>query len=525
MASLPRRRRAASLSRRDFLELCGIAGAGLISLPGTAGCGDDPGASVDGSGDATDPDAGPAAPFPVPPLDDGEVVDGVRVFRLTLSAGTVEWVAGYPTVTWGVNGAYLGPTLRMRTGERVRIEVTNDLAVTTTLHWHGVAVPAAMDGGPYQTIAPGATWVSEFEVDQRAATVWYHPHQMHETGRHVYMGMAGLILIEDEAPAVALPSTYGVDDLPLVIQDRRLAADGTHPYSGGATPAMHDHMAGLRGETILVNGVRAARGVVPRGLTRLRVLNGSNARIYHLGFADDRSFVQIASDGGLLAAPLTTTRVLLAPGERAELLVDFGGDAAGAEVGLVSYSGEVFDQLFQGMMGANLSDALDRATFDVMTLVVGEPPAEVIAPPVELPAIARMVEADASGTRTVALSMGGGAVAINGAQMTELGNVPAAINFQIAQGTIELWTLTNSSGMAHPVHVHNRHFQVLDVDGAPPPAPLAGWKDTVIVGPGQTVRVLIPFDGTTDPDHPYMFHCHILEHEDMGMMGQFFLVA
>lgn len=503
--------RSLTFDRRSFLKACGAAGA---LVPFAIGCGDDPAAPPIDPGD-----------FVVPPLLDGELEGGVRVFRLDLQPGQVEWVEGAPTATYGVNGAYLGPTLRFRRGERVRIEVTNSLAETTTVHWHGLELPARADGGPYQTIAPGTTWISEYDVIQRAMTAWYHPHQMHLTGRHVYMGMAGMIVLEDPARDDALPATYGVDDLPLVIQDRRLLADGTHPYSPGKAPSMHDHMAGLRGETMLVNGVVEPRRVVPRGLVRLRILNGSNARIYHLGFSDDRTFLHIASDGGLLGAPLATNRVLLAPGERAELLVEFGADEPGAAVQLRSYSSEVYASLFTGMMGANLSDSLDRATFDIMTFEAGAAPAATLDPPTRFEPIARMSEADAVRTRPIALAMAGGTVSINGAQMTEIATVPAAINFQILAGETEIWRVTNSSGMAHPLHIHNRHFQILDLDGAPPPPALAGWKDTVLVGPGQVVRLLLQFVGTPDPQFPYMFHCHILEHEDMGMMGQFYLVA
>lgn len=499
------------LDRRTFLKACGVAGVAVLP-GGLAACGDDA-VVPPGGGD-----------FTVPPLLDGEVEGNLRVFRLAVQQGSVEWVAGAPTTTYGVNGAYLGPTLRFRRGERVRLEVTNELSEITTLHWHGLQLPARSDGGPYQPIAPGATWVSEYDVVQRPLTAWYHAHQMHATGRQVYLGLAGMITIEDPAADPGLPSTYGVDDLPLVIQDRRLFADGTHPYSPGKSPSMHDHMSGLRGETMLVNGQIAPTAVVPRGLVRLRMLNGSNARVYNLGFSDGRAFQHVATDGGLLEAPTSTTRVLVAPGERVEILVDFGADAAGETLQLESYSGEVFSNLFTGMMGANLSDALDRTTFDIMTFAIGAPPAVAIVAPDRFDSIPRMLESEAVRTRPIALSMGGGSVAINGARMMDLGAVPAAINFQIPSGETEIWTVTNTSGMAHPLHVHHRHFQVLDVDGHPPSAPLAGWKDTVLVGPGQTVRLILRFEGTADAQFPYMFHCHILEHEDMGMMGQFFIL-
>jgi FtsP/CotA-like multicopper oxidase with cupredoxin domain len=499
------------LTRRRFLHGLGLAGA-AAALPAGTGCGDDP----------VDPPGGDG--LPVPPLVEGELEGGVRVFRLELRRGEVDFGAGAPTATYGINGPFLGPTLRFPRGERVRVEVTNSLGEESSLHWHGMQVPARKDGGPYVTIAPGATWTVDLDVDQRPATVWYHPHPMHQTARQVYMGLAGLIYIADLAPRADLPSTYGVDDLPLVIQDRRLFADGTHPYSDGGTVAMHDMMAGLKGSTILVNGAVRPRGTVARGLVRLRVLNGSNARSYHLGFSDGRSFRVIASDGGLLAAPLTATRALVAPGERVELLVDFSADPRDATVTLQSFSGEVLAELFTGMMGANLADELDRTTFDIATFAIGAPLPSTIVPPAAFEPIARGAAGDAVRTRDLAMSMRMGGWYLNGTQMTALEPVPAAISFQIPAGDVELWTVTNSSGVAHPFHVHHRPFQILDIDGAPPPPALAGWKDTVVIGPGRVVRLLIDFAGTPDPAFPYMFHCHILEHEDHGMMGRFFLV-
>jgi FtsP/CotA-like multicopper oxidase with cupredoxin domain len=504
------------LDRRAFLGACGLSAASRLL----------PACSSDAGDEAITPppDGSDAGTFVVPPLLEGDIVDGVRVFRLDLRPGQVEWLTGAPTATYGVNGNYLGPTLHFHRGERVRIEVTNSLAETTTLHWHGMQVPSRSDGGPYQTIVAGAMWAAEYDVNQRALTAWYHPHQMHETARHVYMGMAGMIITEDDGDTASLPHSYGIDDLPVVIQDRHFFADGTHPYSAGKTLTMRDMMAGVRGETMLINGVRTPRRVVPRGLVRLRLLNGSNARIYNVGVSDNRSFLHIASDGGLLDAPLTTSRVLLAPGERAEILVDFGADAAGAQVRLQSFSGEVFSSLYTGAMGANLTDALDRTTFDLMTFEAGSETSSSVTPTSFEP-IVRTPEGTAVRTRPIAFAMAMGSFTINGATMTGLGSaVPAAINYQIKNGDTEIWSVTNTSGVSHPLHLHNRHFQILDIDGAPPPPALAGWKDTTIIAPGRTLRLIVGFDGTPDVEFPYMFHCHILEHEDMGMMGQFYIV-
>jgi bilirubin oxidase len=548
----PRRR----LPRRTVLRLTGGFG---LSLPFvTVGCGDD-GASGDGgstagsdggtpagSGSGSDGGSGSGVdggssggsdgaddtttggptmdPLPVPPLLEGELEGDVRVFDLMLQTGSVEWIAGNPTATYGVNGDFLGPTLHFRRGESVRLRVTNTLGETTTLHWHGMELPAHSDGGPYQPIAPGETWVSEYDVVQRPLMAWYHAHQMGETARHVHMGLAGLIYLDDPDQSIELPSTYGVDDIPLVVQDRSFAADGTHAYSADNALSMFQRMAGVKGDTMLVNGLISPQYTIGQGLVRFRILNAANARNFNFGFSDDRSFRHIGNEGGLFEAPIETNRVLLGPAERAEILVDFSADATGSQVVLRSYSAEVFGTLFTGMMGANLADNLDEGTFDVMTFEVGQPLDSNVTVPATFDAIEPMLESDVVRTRSIALSMAMGAVFINGTQMLDMNSVPAAINFDIPAGDTELWEITNSSGMAHPLHIHHRHFQVLDIDGAPPPPRLAGWKDTILVEPGQLVRVLLRFEGTPDAAFPYMFHCHILEHEDGGMMGQFYIV-
>ena len=521
------------LTRRGVLKLAGatIVLSACGEAPAMLDGGADAGTSDAGEMDAGTSDAGAAdagqvtPPLPVPPMLEGELVAGVRRFRLDLQEGTMEFVTGQTTATYGVNGPYLGPTLHFRRGERVRVEVTNSLSEVTTLHWHGMELPAQSDGGPYIPIEPGATWVAEYDVIQRSLMAWYHPHQMGETARHVYMGMAGLIYLDDPADTYDLPSEYGVDDIPLVVQDRLFNADGTHPYSPGApAPARHTLLAGVKGPTMLVNGIIEPRASVPRGWVRLRILNGSNARNYNFGFSDDRSFRHIANEGGLFETAIDTNRVLLGPAERAEILVDFSGDAEGAEVGLRSYSGEVFSTLFVGGMGGGLADDLDRTTLEIMTLRVGSPPASAITPTNTFTAPDRMLESDAVRTRVLELTMRMGAVFINGERMLTTSSVPAPINFNIPAGDTEIWEIRNASTMAHPMHIHHRHFQVLDVDGAAPPAHLMGNKDTILVEPSQVVRVILRFDGTPDPSFPYMFHCHILEHEDEGMMGQFYIV-
>jgi blue copper oxidase len=245
----------------------------------------------------------------IPPLLEPRV-DGAgrKVFDLRLQAGTSQLLPGKPTPTWGVNGAYLGPTIRATRGDQVVMNVSNGLSeTTTTIHWHGMHLPAAADGGPHQLIDPGATWSPSWRIDQPAATLWYHPHPHGATEDHVYRGVAGLFLLEDpQASRLPLPERYGVDDIPVILQDKRFTGDGALDFGEPAFSPI-----GRLGADILVNGTHDPHLDITSQRVRLRLLNASTARVYNLGFADNRAFALIASDGGLLAAPHPTTRVPL----------------------------------------------------------------------------------------------------------------------------------------------------------------------------------------------------------------------
>jgi blue copper oxidase len=303
-------------------------------------------------------------PLLIPPLVEGDLREGVRHFDLSVKSGTSQFLRGRDTPTIGINGAYLGPTLKMHEGDLVRLDVTNALSEATTLHWHGMHVPAKADGGPHQVIAPGATWSPSFQVKQKAALFWYHSHLMGKTGAQVNRGLAGLILVNDEQSSrLELPSEYGVDDIPLVVQDRRFNSDGSFQY----VSSMHDVMMGFKGDTLLVNGTLHPFLEVQRSRTRLRLLNGSNARIYNFGFDDNRTMLQIATDGSLLEKPVKRRRLRLAPGERAEVLVDL---KAGQAVKLMGYPdigrGGGMMGMMRGMIG-------NDETFEVLELRAGRP--------------------------------------------------------------------------------------------------------------------------------------------------------
>lgn len=440
----------------------------------------------------------------IPPLLQAAVDErGRRVFDLNVAAGRTGFLPGTSTETWGVNGSYLGPTLRARAGDQVLVNVTNHLEEVTTIHWHGMHLPASMDGSPHQPIEPGATWSPTWTVDQPAATLWYHAHPHGRTGEQVYRGVAGLFLIDDPARPSGLPDRYGVDDIPLVIQDKRFAGDGRletdHPRFSPI---------GLLGDEMLVNGTHDPYLEVATTRVRLRVLNASNARTYNLGFTDDRPFSVVATDAGLLPAPHPLRRLRLAPSERAEVVVE------------VEPGDDVIVRSFPTGLGAGrLPDRFAGGddTFDLLRLTARPSLGASAALPEQLPS-PPAVEAD--GGAVVRVFRFNHASRINGRTFD-----PDRVDFTVAAGSTEVWELRNGSDNQHVLHVHGVSFTVVAYDGRPPPLELAGLKDSVFLPRGSTARLAVRFGGTADGGAPYMYHCHILAHEDHGMMGQYTLAG
>ncbi|MDQ7877637.1 multicopper oxidase domain-containing protein [Microbacterium sp. QXD-8] len=434
------------------------------------------------------------APLAVPPLAPSRVEDGVRVFELTAQEGSSSFVPEGRTPTLGYDGAYLGPTLVAERGEQVRVDVTNGLADPTTVHWHGMHLPAAMDGGPYSPITAGALWQPEWTIDQPAATLWYHPHLHGRTREQVDAGLAGMFLVQDdEEAALALPREYGVDDLPVIVQDRSFNSDGS--FAGG----LGMQFDGVLGDTILVNGTVAPYLDVTTERVRLRLLNGSSARMYDFAFADGREFDLIGTDGGLLQAPVTATDIPLSPGERAEIVVSM---KPGERIVLRSLAPD---------------PALNAgaASFDVMELRAAS---SLTASP-EVPSrLADVPAADATGAAAERDFVMSGHN-INDRQM-DLGRADVVATVD----TSEVWTVRNENPLPHSFHVHDTQFRILSVDGAAPPARLAGFKDTIALERDREYRLLVRFDDYADATTPYMYHCHLLWHEDQGMMGQFLVV-
>lgn len=445
-------------------------------------------------------------PLPIPPLlEDENPEEGKAEFTLNVQYGQTEFIEGYKTNTLGYNGNYLGPVIRVNRGDDVKINVNNELDEATTVHWHGLEVIGEMDGGPHQRIEPNSTWEPEFPIEQPAATLWYHPHLMHTTGVQVYKGLAGLFYIDDEySDSLDIPKDYGVNDIPVVVQDKRFTQDGQIPY----TLTMQDQMDGFMGNTILINGAISPELAVNQEVIRLRILNGSNARSYAFNFDNGTEFFQIASDGGFLEESLPMTNLELAPAERAEILVD-----------LSDY--EIGDQLTFQDVNNNL-----------MRLVVTGDREQTGAIPKELVEIERYNPEDVIRSREFVMSGAGPMVAINGKQMDM-----DRIDEYLEIGELEEWVVSNEmSGMTgtrgmmgrngmmggmhsspHPFHVHGAQFQIVERNGDTPPANEHGWKDTVMVREGEEVRLLVKFK----KEGLFMYHCHILEHEDAGMMGQF----
>ena len=273
-----------------------------------------------------------STPLPIPKLIDA-AKQGNAV-KLKVMSGRHAFVKGKPTRTYGYSAPILGPVIRLRRGDEVEMTVENALDFVTTVHWHGLLVPGYNDGGPQQLIHPGDSWRPVLKIDQAAATLWFHPHPHHDTARQIYMGLAGMIIVDDGSDArLGLPRTFGVDDLPIILQDRSFGSDGSIEYDNNDLNPL-DVIYGARGETIIVNGAIAPFAKVPPGLVRLRLLNAANAQNFELRFSDRRTFYVIASDGGFLSAPVAVTQLTISPAERFEVLVDFAdGKAVALETG------------------------------------------------------------------------------------------------------------------------------------------------------------------------------------------------
>lgn len=477
-----------------------------------------------------------APSLPIPALIEARNSEPVT---LTLQKTRHRFGAGAAVASTGISSNYLGPVVRVRSGDTVPFRVENRLDEGTTLHWHGLLIPSHVDGGPHNTIKPNAIWTPELAIKQNPATTWFHPHPHGNTARQVYGGLAGMMIVSDgDDRERGLPESYGVDDLPVVLQDKRFGSNGELVYE----PTMMDLMHGFRGDTLLVNGAIGPVASVPAGLVRLRLLNAANARNFDLRFSDRRPFFVIAGDAGYLAEPVEVRRLVIAPAERYEILVNV---MDGRPVDLVTAPDA------QGGMGPGMMMQMNRSpasTGETQLLLRLKPdpalPAAVTRLPGKLTDLASPDVKSAVAWRTFTLDpmMGMGVVGMSamdgrGGAASRAGHDHAAaaqmmgingrsfamdrVDVTAKRATSEIWEIV-SAAMAHPFHVHGASFRILSNNGRSPSAEQSGWKDVVLVE--EQAEILVRFDNPAPPKMPFMYHCHILEHEDHGMMGQFAVV-
>lgn len=469
----------------------------------------------------TTPVAG-TRPLWIPPLYAGTTHAGVTDYALELAASEVQFHAGAKTRTFGYNGhPFWGPTLLLKAGDRARMQVKNALAEETTTHWHGLLVPGPVDGGPHQIVARGSTWhTSAFTVKNRAATYWYHPHMHEMTQKQLTLGAGGFIIVQDAAEAaLGLPRTYGVDDIPVMLTSRRfIKRDGSENQFQYTNTAYGDYL--------LANGVINAELTLPGQVVRLRLLNAETERNYNLGFADGRSFYVIGTDGGLLDAPAAVTRLLMAPGERYELLLDLRGEAPGSHLVLQSFNGADAGLRFgyaglEDAQDGEFGSLLNNRTFPVLQIAVAAARAEgVNAIPATLVPGTFPAAAQASQSRTLAITARGPGEPFT---FNDVGFDMHTINQRVALGATESWTVHGGNIFGHSFHIHGVQCRLVarNGNGREVKAYENGWKDTFLVPMNESVTFVAKFDESAGADFPYMYHCHMANHEDLGLMGQF----
>jgi len=472
--------------------------------------------------------------------------DAAGMIKLDARTGTMRFFDDRDTATYGINAPYLGPALRLQRGETVTVRVTNNVPENITMHWHGLIIPGSADGGPHQVIAPGKWWQTQLAIDQPAATLWFHPHYYPSTAQEVLKGLAGLLIVNDEESArLPLPSRWGVDDIPLIIQDRRFTPDRQFFDRMNVIAVVNGYV----GDVALVNGARYPEARTTRGWIRLRILNGSNARSYKLAASDDRSFYVIGSDGGLLASPVELKQLLIHVGERFEVLVD-GRDGRAFDIVTLPVTQDIMRlPPFDGPLplvtlrpdGADGTGQLPASLATLPALPQQLPPVsqELVMNmfrdmqgmmPLKQAGLPAMIQSGKTDQAVVARVVN---LIVNNPALSEADQLSSngvngkpfamsRIDFSAARNQDLHWRISERSDlMLHPVHIHGCQFRIVSHDGKPPDPERAGWKDTAPISQGGASEILVRFPHQATRDDPYMAHCHILEHEDSGMMTQF----
>jgi len=501
-----------------------------------------------------------AASRPSLPVPELLTADARNRISLIIQAGKTQFGPHLAT-TWGYNGNLLGPALQLKQGEEATIDIHNRLAEETTVHWHGLEVPGAVDGGPQGVIAAGGSRTVTFTPTQRAATCWFHPHQHGKTGRQVAMGLAGLVLISDaESEKLLLPKQWGIDDVPVIVQDKKFTSAGEIDYQLDIMSAA----VGWFGDTLLTNGALYPEHAAPRGWLRLRLLNGCNARSLNFATSDKRPMYVVASDGGLLAEPVKVNTLSVLMGERFEVLVD-------------TTDGKPFDLITlpvnqMGMAIAPFDRPQPVLRVQPLTIQASGKLPDVLAAMPTLPSLQGLTQRtlqlsmdpmlDMMGMQALMQKYGDQAMSgmdhgmmmnhgemgnMNNMNHGDMGNMNHGgtaqmkhgnkefdfhnanrINgkafdmnvplFAAAKGQYERWVISGKGDMMlHPFHIHGTQFRILSENGKAPAPHRSGWKDTVRVE-GDVSEVLVKFDHDAPKEHAYMAHCHLLEHEDTGMM-------
>ncbi|MFN4149748.1 MAG: multicopper oxidase family protein, partial [Candidatus Sericytochromatia bacterium] len=468
----------------------------------------------------------------IPPiLEDKDKSIDKDEFDISVQKGKVKFLNELETNTYGYNGNFLGPVIRVKSGNEVKVNVKNNLGEDTTIHWHGLEIPSDMDGGPDHAIKSNTEWHPSFKISQQAGTYWFHPHTFEKTGEQVYKGLAGLFIVDDKnSESLDIPNNYGVNDIPLILQDRRFNKDGSFDYKS----QMIDN-DGMLGDKILVNGVINPYLEIKENRIRFRVLNGSNARIYKIALSDNSEFYQIASDGGLLEKPILLKSLMLASGERAEIVVDFSKYKDKEEVILKSLA---YENKEKTMTSESVSGRIENGKdLDLIKFVVKKENTDLksttFSLPNDLTKIERLQEKDSSKVRKfeltdMSMDMGNmpmnmdmsGSHSMHTMSTNNMYNGMFRINnkvFDLSRvdesvklNDTEVWEITNKSQMLmpHPFHIHGVQFQILARNSKEPSLNEKGWKDTVLVQPDETVKIIAKFKNKG----MFMYHCHTLEH-------------
>ncbi len=496
------------MERREFLRSIGM-GTAVVFIGSNApfflySCGDEMMTGMQG-GNVFVTEGDFSNLLPIPSATNGQATLIAQRTTHNIFRGKISRVLGYQS------GSILGASIVVNSGDNINVNFRNNLSEASNIHWHGIITPANMDGHPEDIVFSGGSFIYNFIVTQRAGLYWYHPHPHGHTAKQAYLGLAGAFIVRDaEEQSLNLPS--GEYEIPLVIQDKRIFPDYALDYS----PTIGEIMTGYMGQYITVNGVNSPYKDVRNRNYRFRILNGSNGRIYNIALSNGSSFGVIGADGGLLTAPNTVTSLLLGPGERADLIVDFSSYSIGTELFLINKT-----------FSAGAAQGMQEYKIIKFKVTQNDPDNFIL--PGNLSIINRIPESSATRTRVfdIANVAHGGHDGHGGGRMHTINNKTyekTRVDETVQAGSTEIWVFDNSEGAEpHPMHIHAVQFQVLDRTGGRSNliATESGWKDTIMLLPGEKVRVIMTFGQNRGK---FVFHCHNLEHEDDGMMLQFEIV-